>query len=125
MQDWCCSYCGYSWLCELFQKKKSVEVGDKIEVTDNPEIINAIEQLKEARTAKKEIEAVQYEAKQILDENVKAKGIKALCGGDLILTLTTGAKSSIDEKSLREKHPDIYNEFRKETPYVTYKVKEA
>ena len=127
MQDWCCSYCGYSWLCELFQKKKSAEVGDKTKTTYNPEIIHAIEQLKEARDLTAQAKELDKEAKKILDEKVKSKGIKSLRGGNLILTFTEVAgKIGFDKETFKKEHPEMLNQYTTiGQSSIRYDIKEA
>ena len=125
MQDWCCSYCGYSHICELAQKKKDTHVDDKIDTTDNPEIINAISQLNEAREIKKQADEQEKEAKSFLDEHVRQKGFKSLRGGDFILNLIETSASRFDSTNFKKQYPDLFKEFSKNSSSVRYDIKEV
>ena len=127
MQTWGCNYCGYSWLCELAQKRKETNVGENIALTNDPTIVNAIELLKEARELSKTGKELEDEAKQALDENVRKQGIKAIRGGDYVLTLTeTKAKETFDKTAFGKKHPELLKEFTKlGNPSLRYDIKEV
>lgn len=69
MEGWCCSYCGYSYLCELAQRqRKDTAVGADTMKTNDPAIVNAMELLKEARELSKAGTELETEAKTVLDE---------------------------------------------------------
>lgn len=126
MQEWCCSYCGYSWLCEIFKKKKDTSVGDGIILTTEPEIVDAMELLYEARDLTKTGKELEEEAKAVLDKNVRQKGIKKVRGGKLILQLTeTKASETFDKKLFGNQYPDLLKEFTKiGQPGLKYDIKE-
>ena len=113
MQDWCCSYCGYSWLCELAKKKKSdSSVGENIETTEDKEIISAMEELQHGRELQKEGKEHEKIAKEFLDEYVRKKGIKSLHGGNFILAFTEVAGKAIFDKNKFEKeHPELVRQY--------------
>lgn len=124
MEGWCCRYCGYSDICELVQKD-DVEVGDGISVTTEPDIVNAMELLLEARELSKTGKELEDEAKAVLDERISKQGIKSVRGGSLILTLSESVRSSFDSTAFKKAHPDMANEFTKKTKSIMYKIKEA
>lgn len=127
MQDWCCSYCGYSHLCGIAQKKKDTSIGEKVIVTDDEEVISAIEQLNFARNMKSEYEELETEAKDFLNEHVRKKGIKAIKGGNLILTLKEcKSKDTFDVKGFTNFNPELAKQFTTNgNSYVKYEIKEA
>ena len=128
MEGWCCSYCGYSYLCELAQeKRKDTAVGADAMKTNDPAILNAnaMELLKEARELSKAGTELETEAKAVLDEQVRQKGIRSVAGGGLILTLTESASSRFDTKSFRKEYPDMAAKFTKTSNSVIYNLKEA
>ena len=127
MQDWCCSYCGYSHLCGIAQKKKDTAIGEKIEITDDEEIISAIEQLNFARGMKSDYQELENEAKAFLNEHVRKKGIKAIKGGNLILTLKEcKSKDTFDVKGFTNFNPELAKQFTTNgNSYVKYEIKEA
>lgn len=127
MQDWCCSYCGYSHLCGIAQKKKDTSIGEKVIVTDDEEVISAIEQLNFARNMKSEYEELETEAKDFLNEHVRKKGIKAIKGGNLILTLKEcKSKDTFDVKGFTNFNPELAKQFTTTgNSYVKYEIKEA
>ncbi len=93
--------------------------------TNDPVIVNAMELLKEARELSKAGEELETEAKAVLDEHVRQKGIKSVQGGGLILNLTESASSRFDTKSFRKEYPEMAAKFTKTTNSVTYNLKEA
>lgn len=125
-QDWCCSYCGYSHLCELCKSKKDSSVGDKnVPVTDNQEVIDAIELLKESRELEKAGKELADDAKAVLEREVRQQGIKSVRHGSLILILNEVKSSRLDTTALKKAHPDIAQEFLKQTSSVRYDLKEV
>ena len=126
MQNWCCSYCGYSHLCGIAQKKKDTAIGEKIEITDDEEIISAIEKLNFARSMKSDYQEIEDEMKTFLDEHVRKKGIKAIKGGNLILTLKEcKSKDTFDVKGFTKINPELAKQFiTNGNSYVKYTIKE-
>ena len=126
MQDWCCSYCGYSWLCELFQKKHDTSVGTGVGATTDKNIIDAVELLKEARELSKAGEELENEAKKVLDENVRQKGIKEIQAGSLLLSLTESAgRATFDKKSFGKEYPELLKKFTSTgATSIRYNIKE-
>ena len=126
-ENWCCKYCEYIHLCEIFADthKGDTSVGDDIAVTDDVDVIDAVDLLKEARELKKAGEDLEGEAKAVLDEKVRKQGIKTVKAGELILTLSETTQNKFDSKAFEAANPDLYKQFKKPQSYVTYKVKEA
>lgn len=123
-QEWCCGYCGYSPICELCKKDSSV--GDvNIPVTENQEIIDAIELLKESRELEKAGKELANDAKAILEREVRQQGIKSIRSGSLILILNEVKSSRLDTTALKKAHPDIAQEFMKQSSSVRYDLKEV
>ena len=127
MQNWSCNYCGYSWLCELAKRERDTSVGEGIALTNDPVIINAMELLKEARELSKTGKELEEEAKQALDENVRKQGIKAIRGGNYILTLAeTKARETFDKTAFGKAHPDLLKDFTKlGNSTLRYDIKEV
>ena len=125
-QDWCCDYCGYSYLCELCKSKKDSSVGDEnIPVTENQEVIDAIELLKESRELEKAGKELADDAKAVLEREVRQQGIKSVRYGSLILILNEVKSSRLDTTALKKAHPDIAQEFTKQSSSVRYDLKEV
>lgn len=126
MEDWCCKYCGYVDVCELGQEKlKDIQVGDGVMGTNDDNIINAMELLKEARELSKTGKELEDEAKAVLDVQVRQQGIKTVRGGSLILTLIETISSRFDSTAFKKAHPDMVEGFMKAIPIVRYDIKEA
>ena len=124
-EKWCCGYCEYSKLCELNTEAKDTAVGEDAAVTSDEDVINAMELLKEARELTKAGEELEGEAKIVLDEKIRKRGIKTVKAGDLILDISERTQSRIDSKALKETQPEIYQEFLKSSASVVYKLKEV
>ena len=125
IQKWCCRYCGYSHLCEFVQGKKDTHVDDGIMGTNDPNIVNAMELLKEARELSKTGEDLENEAKAVLDKEVRQQGIKSVRGGSLILTLAETTSNRFDSKTFRKDYPDMAKAYTRVINSVTYNLKEA
>ena len=125
-ESWCCSYCDYAHLCELNNTlEKDTSVGDDLAVTSDEDVINAVELLKESRELKKTGEELENEAKTVLDEKIRAQGIKSVKAGDLILNLSERVTNSFDKTAFKAAQPDMYLAFTTSTKSVVYKVKET
>ena len=125
-EEWKCSYCGYASLCELCKSKKDSSVGDEnIPVTENQEVIDAIELLKESRELEKAGKELADDAKAVLEREVRQQGIKSVRYGSLILILNEVKSSRLDTTALKKAHPDIAQEFTKQSSSVRYDLKEV
>ena len=126
MEDWCCSYCGHSDLCDMSRgRSKATEVGEGVVKTEDPILIAAIEQLREGRELCKAGRALEDGAKAILDEQVGQKGIRSVHGGALVLTLRESNYTSFDTAAFKKAHPEMVGDFTRHTKSVTYSIKEA
>ena len=126
MESWCCGYCGYSGICELAQARRGdTSVGDDTMKTNDPDIVNAMELLKEAREMGKAGKELEEEAKAVLDQQIREKGIKSVKGGSLILTLTESTSSRFDTTAFKKEHPDMAAAFTKSSSSVRYDIKEV
>ena len=125
-ENWCCSYCEYKHLCEIFAaSEKDTAVGDDVAVTSDVDVINAVDLLKEARELSKAGKDLEDEAKAVLDEKVRQQGIKTIKAGELILSLSERTKDNFDSKALKADKPEIYKQYQKPLSYVVYGIKEA
>ena len=123
-QSWCCSYCGYSHLCEL--ANKDTAVGDEsVPATDNQEVIDAVELLSESRDMEKAAKELSDEAKVVLDKLIRQQGIRSVRCGNLILVLNEIKSSRIDTTALKKAHPKLVQEFTKLSSSVRYDLKEV
>lgn len=72
--------------------------------------------LKNLDEEKKEIQAKQDELKAALLEELESRGIKSFENDKIKITYVAPSKRvTLDSKGVREKYPDIYEEFSKET----------
>ena len=125
-EKWCCGYCEYAQMCELNAKaKKDTEVGEDIAITSDEDIINAMELLKEARELSKAGEELEGEAKNVLDEKVRQRGIKSIKAGGLILKLSERTTNRFSSTDFKAAYPEMYQEYVKPSTSVTYKLEEA
>ena len=93
--------------------------------TNDPNIVNAMELLKEARELSKTGEDLENEAKAVLDKEVRQQGIKSVRGGSLILTLAETTSNRFDSKTFRKDYPDMAKAYTRVINSVTYNLKEA
>ena len=127
MENWACQYCEYANHCEIYRAKHSQDtnVGNSIMKTNEPDIVNAIELLKEARELSKAGKELENDAKAVLDEQVRKQGIKSVSIGSLILTLTEVSSARFDSTAFKKAHPEMAQDFIKVTNTVTYNIKES
>lgn len=125
MESWACGYCEYSNICEFAQKRKDTHVDDSTMKTNDPDIVNAIELLKEARELSKAGKELENDAKTVLDEQVRKQGVKSVSIGNLILTLTETNSSRFDSTAFKKAHPEMVQDFIKVSSSVTYNIKEV
>lgn len=125
-EGWCCKYCEYSHLCEIFRASQNdTAVGDDVAVTDDVDVIDAVDLLKEARELSKAGKDLEEEAKAVLDEKVRRQGIKTIKAGELILSLSETTQNKFDSKAFEAANPELYKQFKKPQSFITYRVKEA
>lgn len=123
-QGWCCDYCGYAHLCEL--AKKDTTVGDEsVPATDNQEVIDAVELLSESRELERTGKELADEAKTVLDKLIRQQGIRSVRCGNLILVLNEIKNSRLDTTALKKAHPELVQEFTKQSSSVRYDLKEV
>ena len=123
-QNWCCDYCGYAHLCELC--KKDTAVGDEnVPATNNQEVIDAVELLSESRDMEKAAKELSDEAKVVIDREIRQQGIKSVRCGNIILVLNEIKSSRLDTTALKKAHPELVNEFMKQSSSVRYDLKEV
>ena len=121
-EEWCCDYCGFNHCCEL--AKKDTAVGDEnIPATDNQNISNAIELLKEARELSKTGKELEDEAKKVLDVEVRQQNIKSVRTGNIVLVLNEVTSSRFDTTAFKKSHPDLVKDFTKTSTSVRYELK--
>ena len=123
-QNWCCSYCGYAHICEL-AKKDTVVGSESVPATDNQEVIDAVELLSESRDLEKAAKELSDEAKAVLDREVRKRGIQSVRCGNIILVLNEIKSSRIDTSALKKAHPELVQEFMKQSSSVRYDLKEV
>ena len=127
MESWACNYCDYAEHCEIYRAKhnQDTNVGNSVMKANEPDIVNAIELLKEARELSKAGKELEDDAKAVLDERVRKQGIKSVSIGSLILTLTETSSARFDSTAFKKAHPEIAQNFMKSSSSVVYSVKES
>lgn len=75
--------------------------------------------------AKREIEARLAEQKEIAKALLDTAGSEVLTNkaGEVVLRRTTHTRSGVDAKRLEAERPEVFAEFRTESPVVTIKTK--
>ena len=123
-ENWCCQYCGYAHLCELAKKDTAVGTED-VPTTDKQEVIDAVELLSESRDMEKAAKELSDEAKVVIDSEIRQQGIKSVRVGHLVLVLNEIKSSRLDTTALKKAHPEIVQEFMKQSSSVRYDLKEV
>ena len=121
---WACGYCEYSGICELCTHKKDKSIGEKVAVTEDTEIIDAMELLREARGLQKDGKELEKLAKETLDSKVRQQGMKSVQGGDLVLTFKETIKKQFDAEAFKKAHPEMVPDYMKQVKSLTYELKE-
>lgn len=125
-ESWACRYCGYSDICGLHGESSPVILGEEeLTVTGDECVIGAMRELKQAREMAKEAKDMEAHAKTLLDENVKAKGLRGIQGGGLVFTMTERVSTRWDGTAFKKAYPELVSEFTKSSTSVVYDVKEA
>ena len=126
-ESWCCSYCEFSQLCNLYGVPSVSNDNPELPpvVSDSEIVIHAMQQLMEAREKAKQAKVQEDEAKNILDEHIRQKGFTSLEGGGYVCSITERKTQRFDSAEFKKVHPDLMNQFMKESVSVTYTVKEA
>jgi len=123
LQDWSCSYCPYSTICEIAQSKKNTEVGKSVSVTDDKDVISAMELLQESREMERDAKELEALAKETLDKKVRLQGLKYVQAGELVLVLKEISSARFDTAAFKKSHPDLVKDFIKTSTSVRYELK--
>lgn len=126
-ESWCCNYCEYSNICNLSGMPPIMN--DKPELpsvfSDSDEVIRAMHQLLDAREKAKSAKALEDDAKNTLDRLIRDKGLTSMQAGGYVCSITERKTSRFDSAEFKKVHPDLMNQFMKESISVSYTVKEA
>ena len=121
-ESWACKYCEYSRICPMNKTVKDTAVGEDIAVTSDKNVIDALELLQEAREMKSAATELENEAKEVLDENVRQRGIKSIKAGELILTLKEILKKAFNQKKFAADNPTLYEQYREDRTELRYNI---
>jgi predicted phage-related endonuclease len=81
-----------------------------------------VSQLKHVRTERKSYEDIDDRLKAELCEMI-GEAATALVGGEVVATWKTSTRKSLDQKALREAHPDLVDQYTKEVTIRTLRLK--
>ena len=126
-ESWCCSYCEFSQQCNLYGVPPVAKNNSDLPpvFTDSDAVIQAMHEIVRAREMAKEAKSIEDNAKNVLDELVRQKGLSTVEGGGYVCTITERKSQRFDSASFKKVHPELMNQFMKESVSVTYDVKEA
>ena len=121
---WACNYCEFSNICAICQsqKLKDTKIGNDCAVTEDKNIIDAMELLKEAREMEKAAKDLENEAKKVLDEKIRKQGIKNVRGGNFLLRISEIFKEQFDKKTFENEHPDLLQKYMKKSSQLRYEL---
>lgn len=98
------------------------EPGKTIAATEDMKKL--VERLNELKTVRKELEESESDLKLEIQKYIG--GCEILCdqnSGEVLATFKSSQRSSLDSKGLKEKHPDIFEQFQKTTNTRTFLIK--
>ena len=125
-ENWCCNYCEFSHLCCRNDKTLyDTHVDNGTTVTHDEDIINAMEALHQARELSAKAREIEAGAKFVLDEKVRQQGLSSVQGGDFILNISERSSSKFDSAAFKKAHPELVNEFTKNSTSTTYNLEEV
>lgn len=127
-EKWACEYCEFSHTCKIHDKPKNdarpvQNTGQDMPVTYDETIISAMKALQNARELSKQARALENDAKPVLDENVKEKGLQGITGGGLICSVKETTSARFDSTAFKKAHPELVSQFTKSTTSTTYEIK--
>ena len=93
--------------------------------TDASDVISAMKDLLDARNLAKQAKELENKAKNVLYENIKQKGLTSIEGGGYICTINENKSKRFDPTAFKKAHPDIAQEFMKESVSVSYDIQEV
>lgn len=126
-ESWCCSYCEFSGQCNLYGVPTVSRNNSELPpvFTDSDAVIQAMQEIVRAREMAKEAKSIEDNAKNVLDELIRQKGLSSVEGGGYVCSITERKTQRFDSAEFKKVHPDLMNQFMKESVSVTYTVKEA
>ena len=126
-ESWCCNYCEFSDKCSLFGLPPMLHDShdNSLAFTDADDVISAMKDLIEARSLAKQAQELEDKAKDVLYENIKQKGLTSLEGGGYVCTINERSSKRFDATGFRKAHPDIAQEFMKESVSTIFEIKEV
>ncbi len=126
-ENWCCPYCEFSAQCDIFTPPVSQKANatNTPNGTDNPDVIEALVNLASARAIAKHARELEDNAKSVLDAHVRRNGMASVQGGGFICSISQRASSRFDTAAFKKLHPDLANQFTKQSVSVVYDIKEV
>ena len=126
-ESWCCHYCEFSDKCCLFGIPPMLNDNPDLTpaFTDAGDVISAMKDLLDARNLAKQAKELENKAKNVLYENIKQKGLTSIEGGGYICTINENKSKRFDPTAFKKAHPDIAQEFMKESVSVSYDIQEV
>ena len=128
-EKWACAYCEFANQCEIHEEPFSpkdtqkVSTDTQIPETQDETIINAMKALQNARELSKQARTLENDAKPVLDENVKGKGLQGITGGGLVCSMKETTSARFDSTAFKKAHPELVPQFTKTTTSTTYEIK--
>jgi len=113
--SWACSYCGYRHICDAKPEKEPGD--DGCAVVDDQELELAAYMWEEATNLEAEARQLKKEARAILE---KVRDKERFRVGSYLVSITPVRSQRLDTRALREKAPEVYHAFLKES--VSYRI---
>ena len=124
-ENWACNYCEFSHLCKARQEHHTEQAATDTQATDAEEIINAVNDLANARAISKHAKELEDGAKAVLDGYMKQNGISSLKAGGYICSIKERNTTRFDTNAFKKVHPDLAGQFSVKSSYTTYELKET
>ncbi len=126
-ENWCCGYCEFHSICELVNVPSDYHEDKNTTAThtDNPAVIEALNNLASARAIAKHARELEDEAKSVLCAEVHKKGLASVQGGGFICFISERSSNRFDAAAFKKVHPDLAKQFSKKTSSIYYEIKEV
>ena len=124
-ETWCCNYCEFSNICELYAHDTPQVIEPAKSNSDNPVIIEALSNLASARAIAKHAKEMEDNAKAVIDAFMKENSVTSLQAGGFVCSIKVRNSSRFDTASFKKVHPDLAGLFTVRTTSTSYDIAQA
>lgn len=111
---------GVAWTYETITDRHPEASREFVEL--GPHAIDLVAQIKHVKSERKSYDEIEDRAKAELCEMI-GDAESAVVGGEVVATWKTSIRKSLDQKALKEAHPDLVEKYTRETTVRTLRLK--